>query len=196
MIIKAILCLIIGLTLAPAFAENFVNENFEGRFPPEGWRKEIEGYGRWIKSPNGPWGSCAWGTAGTTGTGYSRAALFSHSFYLERDVYVYYKLNYNVNWGIENEGIVWTRFLLYYDQPGSGYLLRRTLPDSGYWPECSGRITNSKAGRLKAGFKAEVRTYGGGGFIMLLVDNVIVSDRKISPAVSPASLGRVKALFR
>ena len=196
MIIRPTICLVIGLVIGGASAKNFVNENFEGRFPPDGWTKEIEGYGQWIKSRS--WrGSYASGTAWTTRTGYSKAALLSHSFYLERDVYVYFRFNYNLNWYIENEGVIWQRFFLSYDPPRSGYLFSRILTAGhGSWPECSGRVMNRKAGKFKAGFKAEVRTYGGNGWVYLAADNVIISDRKIPPAVAPASLGRVKALFR
>jgi hypothetical protein len=181
---------------AAAEAVDFVHEGFAGStFPPAGWAVATGGSrpGRWVRDVGGPWGAYAYGSAAVHGDQFedSWATLSTYEFDLPAQTEVYYCFFYAVSiHGTDCDG----RFYIVYVNPPSGYLVNYAVQGPTSWRYWSGHAFNPSAARVKAVWYVFARGRELCG-ISLDVDRVTVADRDPA-AVAPASLGRVKALFR
>ena len=195
---KRVLIIVIGATFAAATADatDFVNEDFEGTlFPPSGWTTKGEGTasGSWTERGGGPWGRFADGQVVSYEQGYVRITLMSYEFDLKANTKVYYGFDYRFQYGGNYTDVGADFYIAYVPSPG-GNLVYCRLPGSG-WTYFSGYVVNTHEARVKAHWRIWVSNsfrYAGGA---LWLDNVVISDEDPS-AVAPASLGRVKALFK
>lgn len=163
----------------------YVDENFDGAFPPPGWIAEGTGNWVWRREYEGA-NPHAFGRAWVTGGGESSATLHTLEFHLNAGSYVRVKFRYkstdagyiNISRNVRigsfwSEGLRYTTKWINFDRatgpcPSPGkYRLRWRIWASGGWP---------------------------GGEIILRLDDVLVTD--INTTVTPAALGRVKAIFK
>jgi hypothetical protein len=161
----------------------FVDARFEGSWPPSDWEIKKEGSGDWYWE----WGP--WNAAGSVADAPGRAELWSKSFNPGANNLVYYRFDaYRDKEPYSSQG----KFALYYADPPVAVFHSRDI-ERPYrkWYVISGTVVPALNRPVRAVF-----SIAGGGRGFLNVDNVVLMDREPEPAVSPASLGRVKALFR
>ncbi len=190
-----IIAITAALAAAAADATDFVNEKFEGSFPPPGWTTKYEGTasGYWTQREGGPWGKYAQGIVSSYEQGYVRITLMSPEFNVKANTKVYYFFHHRFEW--YGHSTVETDFYIAYVPPHSGNLIDFGLGVDGEWGSSTGWKVFGLSGRVKAYWRVWVTNYWRQAGGALSLDNVVISDEDPS-AVSPASLGRVKALFR
>ena len=192
---KVLIIAVAGALAAAVGAKDFINEDFEGAFPPPGWKKVIYGDAHWDKSTReGPWGFYAAGTAKSWEYESSRATLSSAEFNVKAHTKYYYRFDYKAN--EYGNGSAGCEFYIKRVEPPGGTFLNVNLPWCLDWVERRGVFYATVDARVKACWRVWVECYWRGGEAGFRVDRVIISDEKRFPAVAPASLGRVKALFR
>lgn len=177
--------LILGLGLlaaAAACGQVYLEENFDGAtFPPTGWTTYGSGNWSWI---NG--GGNAYGTAGANRFETAGAHLKSPDFNVDAGKVLRIRFRYTSS----TTG-----------SPGSAY--RWAFFSSG-WTKMIMATTWTQVDELTSPvettglyyFRFDISVNGGsytGGGATLYVDDVLITDDV--EAVTPASLGRVKALF-
>jgi len=179
---------------AAAGATTFVNEDFEGTFPPTGWKKECSNRGNWTRGTGGPWGPYASGSTYSAESGLSRAALFTLQFNVRAEMRLSYRFDYG-HFDVGHQSYTGALFYIaYQDQPPGTPVYVKLSKTSG-WKRFSGEAVFYRAGPVKATWAVWCENTWRYGYSYLRVDNVLIAD-KPSPAVAPASLGRVRALFR
>ncbi|NIT36801.1 MAG: hypothetical protein GTN49_09910 [candidate division Zixibacteria bacterium] len=182
-----------ALTLAAAAAgatQYYVNENFDGNWPPAGWRRVTGG---WMQESEGPWGNYALGYRTTTGQERAYATLESCPFTVRANSTVYWHFCHAER-TLGVPGSAGAEFYLRYD--GSSEDIFRTPLTWGEWKHAFGSAKVAEARPLRAGFSGWVTAYPGhSAYVIISLDNVQFADESLV-GVSPASLGRVKALFR
>jgi len=175
---------------AGAATQYYVNEKFEGKWPPAGWRSVV---GAWQRESAGPWGNYAFGYRTTTAQERVYATFESCPFTVRANSTVYWHfchaartLGVPASAGVE--------FYLRYD--GSSKNIVRTPLAFGEWKHVYGSAKVPEARPLRAAFSGWVAAWPGhSAYVLISLDNVQFADESLV-AVSPASLGRVKALFR
>ena len=180
----ALVCLVAaGSTAAAAPANTYLSEDFEGAtFPPTGWSTYGTGSWSWV---NG--GGNAYGTAGANPFESAAGNLVSPSFDVEAGKALRIRFRY-----ISST----------FGYPGSAY--RWAILSSGWsemlmastWTQVDETTDPLETGGLQQ-LRFNIAVNGGaytGGGGTLRVDDLLVTDSD-SP-VAPASLGRVKAIFK
>jgi hypothetical protein len=190
---KVLIIAIMTAAATAATSKDFVNENFEGAFPPPGWKTVSYAEGEWMKFPQGPWGCYAWGHAYSSEYGLCRATLTSPEFNVKAKNKYYYRFDYShsqVGYGTGG-----AEFYIKFVEPRVGTFLNVQLPETE-WTERRGVFYATVDARVKACWRVWTECYWRGHSAWVYFDRAIISDEKRFPAVAPTSLGRVKALFR
>lgn len=176
-------------------ALNYVDEGFEGAaFPPAGWTTTASLTAYWDKRTGGPWGNYALGSATSGGNYTSWAQLDTYPFVVGAGKDLYYRFDCSKDGG--GFGAYNVYFQVRYAGTGS-VLGGGSFPWTGSsWGlfSCSANIPTAQPvfGRFYIYCGSTQNHWAG---IAGHVDNVLFSDAPFA-AVAPASLGRVKAVFR
>lgn len=192
-------CLLVAAALAltaAGAAKDFVNEDFEGAFPPAGWTTAYEGNGsgRWSRASDGPWGCYAYGSASSAEAGLVRAIFMSPQFNVKANTKTYYRFDYG---HFDNgHGVGGAEFYVACVDPPGADLVYTKLEVPPKWVERAGDFSSAVDRRVKACWRVWADCYWRYHYSFLFFDNAIISDEKRYPGVAPTSLGRVKALFR
>jgi hypothetical protein len=190
---------IVVATLAGAMlahAAVYVDEDFEQGVPPPGWTSTKSGPGAgWDPEEGGPWGKYAVGWASSSAGVERWAKMDTYSFAVPGEATVKFRFDYKYGYGgfeAENRA---TFSLLYATQPEEVFA-SRAMELASAWRVISGNASASRAGMVKARFEVWVQNRHPQHVASYAwdVDNVIIEAS--APAVSPTSLGRVRALFR
>jgi hypothetical protein len=185
-------CVMVAAALAaPALAmKYYVREDFDGAFPPEGW---VRVCGGWTQGAEGPWGPYAIGVVNTTASTPVYATFESPAFTVPPAGKVHWQF-----WHDEDTmgvpGSAGAEFYLRYDGT-SEYACNLVLP-WGEWKLQIGDAVVTRGGAVRAGFSVWVTAWPPqSAYGIMYLDNVRLADASMV-GVAPASLGRVKALFR
>jgi hypothetical protein len=179
-----------ALTAAAAGAtQYYVNERFEGAWPPAGWRVVAGG---WVRETGGPWGNYALGYRTTSGQERVYTTLESCPFTVRASSTVYWHFCHAAR-TLGVPASAGTEFYLRYD--GSSENIFSTPLAFGEWRHVYGSTKVAEARPLRAGFSGWVTAWPGhSAYVIITLDSVQFADESLV-AVSPTSLGRVKALF-
>jgi hypothetical protein len=182
-----------ALALAAAaggVTQYYVNERFEGAWPPAGWRVVTGG---WVRESGGPWGNYALGYRTTTGQERVYTTFESCPFKVRANSTVYWHFCH----AADTMGVpasAGTEFYLRYD--GSSEDIFREALAFGEWKHALGSTKVAQAKPVRAGFSGWVTAWPGhSAYVIMSLDNVQLADEPLV-GVAPASLGRVKALFK
>jgi hypothetical protein len=192
---KCVLILAVAGALAGAVgAEDFINEHFEGSFPPPGWTAENSEHVSWDReSGSGPWGFYALGDAdfseGQSGT----ALLTTPEFRLPRDRDVYVRFDWRAILYAYATG--YAQFTLECVEP-SRVLIEQRFGEETFWTPFYTHVRNAVGERFRAKWLVSGSCSWRYGFYRFYLDRVYVADREVFPDVGAASWGRVKALYR
>jgi hypothetical protein len=188
--------IIASLTAALAYAAPYVDENFEGGVPPARWTSSKSGPGAgWDPEEGGPWGTCARGWASSSAGAERWARMDTFAFEVPADTTLTFRFNYKYgHGGFEAENRA-TFSLLYATQPEEVFA-SHPMTLTSTWRVFNGNASATRVSMVKARFEVwvqnrhpqRVATYAWD------LDNVVIDVSE--PAVSPTSLGRVRALFR
>ncbi|NIT36026.1 MAG: hypothetical protein GTN49_05920 [candidate division Zixibacteria bacterium] len=163
----------------------YVDENFNAAFPPAGWI--AEGTGNWVWRREYEGGNPhAFGRALVTGGRESTATLHTLEFHLNAGSRVRVKFRYkSTSGGYIN---TWRNVRL-------GSFWSEKLQYTKNWMNLD-RATGPCPSPGKYRLRWRIGASGGssGGEITLRLDDVLVTD--INMTVTPATFGRVKAIFR
>jgi len=194
---KKIVLLVAAFAFAGSVAETvkYIDERFDGSFPPPGWSRRGGTLSGWKLRANGPWGNYAFGWAEVRGTTGSSATLDSKHvrFPIRRRLYYSFRALADCTMSINPR---WEFWLLY---AGTEEPLEYLEWRGPFWPRewrcIEGSVFVGKTLPVFARFRVSAwgNTIQGGA--QFYVDTVQVADEELT-AVSPASLGRVKALFK
>jgi hypothetical protein len=177
---------------AAATAAVYVAEDFEGAFPPDGWTIDRTTYGSWSKMPDGPTGAFARGQVGVS-PGTARADLITYAFAVDANETVYYRFDYAHGYG--GYPSTWgADFYLVYADPPNEVITQETVR-TGNWREHAASAVAPRAGSARAFWRVRVYCSWRWAGVIFDVDNAGIADQP-DVGVAPASLGRVKTLFR
>ncbi len=178
-----------------AEAVKYLDERFDGPFPPPGWSAQGGTLSGWELHANGPWGNYAFGWAGVRGTTGSTAVLDSKAVNVPRGRRLDYSFRALANCTM-SVNVRWEFWLLYAgtEEPLE-HLEWRGPFYPVEWRAIGGHVIVSKSLPVFARFSVTAwgNTIQGHGEYW--VDTVQLADEDLS-AASPASLGRLKALFK
>jgi hypothetical protein len=171
----------------------YLNQNFEGSWLPPGWSIQTatpNGNAGWAQV-TGPYGYCARGFAYSYYYQYPcYGFLYSPNFYVPAGTTLYYRFDYARTYG-GSSGSTGAGFYLY---RGTSPVYMRSLDGLTDWTVASGSTPINTAGSYYGMWM--IKAAGTGlNYTYLYLDNVALSDELVE-AAAPASLGRVKALFR
>lgn len=184
--------LIAALLASAAAATYYMDERFEVSVPPPGWTSQGN-QGGWTQEDGGPSGKYASSHLSGSGTYNGTATLESPPMNLPLGT-VYYRFEYYYGYGGWPYGNV-AEFVLYYAGTGTE-LVRVTVTWGMNWGEREGSAVVSQALPVVARWRHLCSSYGmHGSTATFSVDTCQISG-DVMTAVAPASLGRVKALFR
>jgi hypothetical protein len=186
---------------AVAGAVTYVSEDFSGDFPPSGWSWNMTpggsgGNGLWFRDA-GPYGYCAHGAVTTTGGDSFTARLFSpYLTTVPAGSTVYFRFDFR-RWHT-GSGYNLANFVIGVPpNPWAQQVFYTALNETGdTWTVCTGSAVASLGTMYVAAWYVYVAGYSPpvpGTHVT--VDNVMVADEPFA-AVMPASMGRVRALFR
>jgi hypothetical protein len=187
---RAVVVIAGGAALAAAAAATvYVEEDFEGGFPPTGWIAE----GRWSQEFGGPSGAFAAGVVGC-GVGSAHGDFKTYEFAVDANETVYYRFDYRAydagypsTWGAD--------FYLVYTDPPNEVIKGETLRTAYAWKEHAANAVASRAGSARAYWHLRVTCVWRWAGAEVHLDDVAIGDQP-DVMVAPASLGSVKALFR
>ena len=172
-----------------------MDERFDGSFPPPGWTWRGGTLSFWTLRTNGPWGNYAFGWAGVRGTTGSTATLDSKLI----NVPVRRRLHYSFRAladCVMSVNVRWEFWLLYAgtEEPLE-YLEWRGPFSPREWRSIEGSVVVN--GTLPVFARFRVSAWGSTiqGHGEFWVDTVQLGDEDLS-VLAPASLGRVRALFK
>ena len=194
---KTVHALLITAVLASAAsATYYLDERVEGtQFPPPGWVLLKIGHATWYHERGAPGGGAyAFGYAGTpeTGSAMGWANLVAPPFTLPAPEILYYRFLYTTDATTRTPPC--GEFYLYYLDTGER-LVDLIFDDVVYpWEEVMGSTPAAGGRAIGAAWRTEYTLIIPGAFVFG-VDTCQLSDEDLT-AVAPASLGRVKALFR
>ena len=192
---KRVLIIAVAAALAAgALAADFVREGFNGStFPPARWYVELDGSrpGSWRREAGGPWGAYALGNAFSTRYEEGSSAVLSTYFDLPARTVIYYGFYYRA----QGQGNYAINFRITYLGMSGGYLVSPIPLENTNWKYLSGFAFNPTATFVKAVWSVSCGPSAGTSYAVLGFDRVTITDED-PYAVAPASLGRVKALFR
>jgi hypothetical protein len=177
---------------AAAAGTVYVAEDFEGTFPPDGWTTDCTSYGWWTKMADGPTGAYARGQVGVS-PGTARADLITYAFAVDANETVYYRFDYAHGYG--GYPSTWgADFYLVYADPPNEVITQETVR-TGNWREHAASAVAPRAGSARAFWRVRVYCSWRWAGVIFDVDNAGIADQP-DVGVAPASLGRVKTLFR
>lgn len=194
---KKILLLAAALAFAGSAAEavKYIDERFDGSFPPPGWTWRGGTLSGWTLRANGPWGNYAFGWAGVRGTTGSAATLDSKRINVPIRQRLYYSFRALADCTMSINPR-WEFWLLYaITEEPLAYLEWRGPFYPREWRCIEGSVVVGETSPVFARFGVSAWGSTIQGHAEFWVDTVQLADENLS-AVSPASLGRVKALFR
>ena len=192
--------LIAALLASTASATYYLDERFEGsQFPPAGWELLATTHANWYQqSGPPPDGAYAFGYASTPETrdATAYANLVAPSFILPAPGTLYYRFRYTTTAttrALPGRSVAGEFYLYYVDT--SEPLVDLIFDDVIYtWEEATGSTPAAGGRAIRAAWRVEYGLTIPGAFIFC-VDTCQVNDEPMT-AATPASLGRVKALFR
>jgi hypothetical protein len=119
--------------------------------------------------------------------------LISYEFDVRPGTRVYYRFDFQYNVSPRHGGCLAEFYFA-----SAGTLAYWSLPVAWEWKAFTGNVlfNDGLGGRVNVCWRVSVNCTWRSQAAYFYVDNVIISDVERFPAVSPASLGRVKALFR
>jgi hypothetical protein len=191
------------LASAAARATYYLDERFEGaEFPPAGWQVSHTKNAGWYHGWESPPGTYCYAAATAHGPpestrGLETAALIAPTFTVPAPTVLYYRFVYRLNFS--NRGglrlpLDGGGFYLYYVDTGER-LVDLDFYELAYpWKEVNGSVAVAANRPLAAAWYVAYGLPGPGG-VWFDVDTCQICDENLT-AVAPASLGRVKALFR
>lgn len=183
------------LVAAAVAATHFIDERFEGSVPPPGWTESCS-RGDWTSGTGGPWGNFADGFANPQYPYFGQAEMDSPPMAIGSGKTAYYRFYCRSGASGNAGGFGWYFYLYYRDNPGSPFVTVN-LRENSAWHERTGSANVARSEPVVARW----RVHGGAlmppgsAYIYLNVDTAQISDLPLT-AVAPASLGRVRALFR
>jgi len=182
---------IILVAAAAAGATRYLDQRFNGSFPPGGW--SIVNYNgcEWYGGTGGPNGNYAHGTGAPPSYESGYAILDSPTMNIPQGTTVYYRYQYSFGIGGVMSGDA--RFYLLYTDNQS--ILASYGISSWSWAWASGSAAVTRAAPIRARWHFSAGSAGMPTFIEYCVDTCQITDEPMD-AVAPASLGRVKTLFR
>ncbi len=193
------LCFIVVAALAAAgFADaaTYVDEKFEQSVPPPRWTSSKSGAGAgWDAEAGGPWGKFAVGWASSSASAERWAKMDTYSFAVPAKTELAFRFDYKYgHGGFEAENRA-TFSLLYATQPEEVFASHR-IPLTSTWRVFRGTAVATHEGLVKARFEVWVQNRHPQHVAVYAwdLDNVVVDAGE--PAVSPTSLGRVRAVFK
>ena len=175
-----------------AGATYYLDERFEGAFPPDGWTNQGN-QGGWDQRSGGPSAKYAHSYLYGSSTYNGWATLESPAMNIPSGT-VYYRFEYYYGYGGWPYGNL-AEFVLYY--AGTAVqLVRVTFPGGMNWGVCAGTAVVSQSLPVVARWRHTCSSYGmHGSTATFNVDTTQISDAPMT-AVTPASLGRIKALYK
>lgn len=179
---------------AAAYGAFYLDERFDGPFPPQGWTWQGGTLSSWSLRTNGPWGNYAYGVARVVGTTGSTATLNSKQvpFPIGRRLYYSFRALADCVMSINPRWEFWILYagteepLAYHEWRGPFYPRE--------WRCIEGSAVVAQAVPVFARFRVSAWGNTIEGHAEFHVDTVQIADVTLT-AVAPASLGRVKALF-
>lgn len=185
------------LNPAGAGAVYYLDERFEPtQFPPPGWTEYNQGGGDWFRSTWGSYYGIAIGQANASTPNTDRwADLESFPVALAANTILYFGFAART----ERSGVlnlVEQRFYIYNVISSFVYADVTVGPGTSWHREEGTALLGSEAATVKARWHVHIRTGAPpGGGARFYIDNCQLCDEPMT-AVAPASLGRVKAVFR
>lgn len=182
--------------VALAHAAPYVDEKFEQGVPPPRWTASKSGPGAgWDPETGGPWGTFAVGWASSSAGAERWARMNTYDFTVPDDTALSFRFSYRYGHGGFEADNRATFSLLYAAQPEEVITSRR-ISLTSTWGVFSGSASVSRGGVVKARFEVWVQNRHPQHVAIYAwdLDNVVIDVSE--PAVSPTSLGRVRALFR
>ncbi len=194
------LCFIVVAVLAAAGladAKVYVDENFEQSVPPPGWTSSKSGEGAgWDAEAGGPWGTYALGWASSSAGVERWAKMDTYSFTVPAEAKLAFRFDYKYGHGGYEAPNRATFALLYAAYPEQIFASHGMMLTST-WRGFEGTAVATRGGLVKVRFEVWVKNPHPRRVAIYAwdVDNVVVVDAG-EYAVAPASLGRVRAVFK
>jgi hypothetical protein len=181
---------------APAYATGYVAEKFEKAVPPAKWTVKTKGSAGWTQRTGGPWGNYARGAAASSNNNESWAKMDTYSFNVAANTTLEYRFDYKYGHG----GFAapsYAKFYLFYVGPPEEEITSAGMALTSKWVVFTGKPVAKRSGAVKARFEVWVKNPDTRHTAVYAwdVDNVVIA-KAANHAVSPTSLGRVKALFK
>lgn len=182
---------------AAASAGYYLDERFNGSGLPSGWRFSHTNIGNW-SIVGGPWGNCIMLHASGTAHGQSGTAVLETSCIAAAAGTIYYRFDYRWTWSAVSSSLVGAGFRMY--AVGSSTPLASIAfnpNEAGPWRVLAGSFDLASSASLY-GYWYAIGAGSGSfyyGQLDVYIDTVQVSNESMTGA-APASLGRVKALYR
>lgn len=182
-----------GVFAAGASATVYVDERFEGQVPPPGWRVRLQ-EGEWTGAAGGHPGRCARGEVRPEFQHLGYADLFSPYLSIGAGRTAYCRFYYRGGYQGGAYYADWFFALSY--QGSSTFIASFVLPAAANWTLWEGSAKVNRSVPVEAMWSvAGVYQYGSQAVIWMTVDTAQIADEPFT-AVAPASLGRVRALFK
>lgn len=191
--------IILWAAAVAAQAVYYFDERFNGPELPVNWitHNENGGYWDWHSSGGSPG---AYITGFTIGGGEENsptavACIETPPFTIPQGNTLYYRYFYTFNVGAYHSNIS-NAFYIYYTDNSQRLVELLDVPNYSSWHLLAGSAVVSRAAPLRAAWRATGRgAMGRAGGCAYSVDTVQITDMALT-AATPASLGRVKALYR
>jgi hypothetical protein len=187
--------LTLAFCAAGAGATAYIDEGFEGPFPPGGWGVEKTVNAGWDLQEGGPWCNYAIGWASSTDGIVRWARMDTPTFDVAAGTTVEFRYDYDLGCnGYPAEH--YARFSLYYVGPPAETLVQRDMLLAADWRTYSDYIVVTRAGSVAARFEIYVKNPSFHTSVYAWdIDNVLINDKRYH-AVEPTSMGRVRAIYR
>ena len=191
----AVIVTTLALTAA-AYATGYVSEKFEEGVPPAKWTVKSKGSAGWTERTGGPWGRYARGAAASSNNDESWAKMDTYAFNVAANTNLEYRFDYKYGHG-GFAAASYAKFYLLYVGPPEEIITSAGMALTSKWVVFTGKPVAKRAGAVKARLEIWVKNPDPGHTAVYAwdVDNVVIA-KAANHAVSPTSLGRVKALFK
>lgn len=187
----------LALLAAFAHATSYVDENFERGVPPPRWTVARSGEGcGWDGETSGPWGICARGWATSTGGAERWARMDTYAFDVPAGSTVEFRFDYKYGHG-GYEAPNGATFILLSATSAGEVIASYGMPLTSTWRIFDGKAAAVRGASVKVRFEVWVRNPHPQRNAVYVwdVDNLLVANEAYH-VVTPASVGRVKVLFR